>query len=224
MIGVPTTSQRQFSLALAAGLLVVTTMALYWPALGSGFLGDDFMILHRLRGLEGTADVLRFFHGEFFEYYRPLGFVSHAIDWALAGQNPHQFHLTNLLIHILNALLVLLMARELSAHRWAGPLAGALFALHASNNEAVVCMSARFDLLATFFGLAAIYLLIRGGLPRQTAAALCFLLALLSKEAAVALPIAAVAWSTFRLRSTTAGAIAVVAPWLVMLAAYSALR
>ncbi len=224
MTGPPSTDQGQLPLLLAAGLTVAATVALYWPALGSGFLGDDFMILHRLRGLERAADVMRFFHGEFFEYYRPLGFVSHALDWALAGQNARQFHLTNILIHAVNTVLVLLIGRELSPRPLAGLLAAALFALHASNNEAVVWMSARFDLLATCFALGAIYLMIRGGLPQQAAAALFFLFALLSKEAAVALPIAAAGWSTFRLRSTTTRAIAFVIPWLVVLALYSALR
>src|SRR5689334_7314735 len=223
MNGVPSTDDRRLALLLAAGITVAATVALYWPALGSGFLGDDFMILHRLRGLERAADVLRFFHGEFFEYYRPLGFVSHALDWALAGQDARQFHLTNVLIHAVNTVLVLLIGRALSGPH-AGVLAAALFGLHASNNEAVVWMSARFDLLATCFGLAAIYCMIRGGLPRQAAAALLFLFALLSKEAAVALPIAAAGWSTFRLRSTTTRAIALVAPWLAALAVYSALR
>jgi hypothetical protein len=215
---------RRLPLVLAAVLLAAATVTLYWPALGSGFLGDDFMILHRLRGLHHAADVGRFFHGEFFEYYRPLGFVSHAVDWALAGQSARQFHLTNVLIHIANTILVLLIGRALSLRPLPALLAAALFALHASNNEAVVWMSARFDLLATCFGLAAIYLMIRGGLPGQAAAALCFLLALLSKEAAVALPVAAVAWSTFRLRSTTTGTIVAVAPWLILLAVYSTLR
>jgi hypothetical protein len=217
------TGERKVPL-LAAGLIVAATVALYWPALGSGFLGDDFMILHRLRGLERAADVMRFFRGEFFEYYRPLGFVSHAVDWALAGQNARQFHLTNLLIHVVNAILVLLIGRALSPRPLAGLLAAALFALHASNNEAVVWMSARFDLLATCFGLAAICFMIRDGLPQQAAAALFFLFALLSKEAAVALPIAAAGWATFHLRSTTVRAIAFVVPWLVMLALYSSLR
>ena len=75
----PTSDERRLPLTIAAALMVVATVALYWPALGAGFLGDDFMILHRLRSLSGAADVLRFFRGEFFEYYRPLGFVSHAI-------------------------------------------------------------------------------------------------------------------------------------------------
>jgi len=84
MSGVPSFSEeRRLPLTTAAALTIVATIALYWPALGVGFLGDDFMILHRLRGLEHAADVFRFFRGEFFEYYRPLGFVSHAVDWRL---------------------------------------------------------------------------------------------------------------------------------------------
>ncbi len=189
-----------------------------------GFLGDDFMILHRLRGLGHATDVVRFFRGEFFEYYRPLGFVSHAIDWAIAGQNARQFHLTNILLHVVNTILVLLIGRSLSPRPLAGLVAAALFALHASNNEAVVWMSARFDLLATCFGLAAIYWMTRGGIITQLTAAILFFCALLSKEAAVALPIAAAAWSTFQRRATTSRTVAFVMPWLLALGAYSALR
>jgi hypothetical protein len=221
----PTSDERRLPLTIAAALMVVATVALYWPALGAGFLGDDFMILHRLRALERPTDVIRFFRGEFFEYYRPLGFISHAIDWAIAGQNPHEFHLTNLLIHVVNTILVLLIGRELSARPLAGLLAAALFALHASNNEAVVWMSARFDLLATCFALAALYCMMRGRrFASQLAAAVLYFFALLSKEAAVAMPIAVAGWSTFRLRATTSRTVLFVAPWLVALASYSALR
>jgi hypothetical protein len=206
------------ALALAA-----VTLAVYLPALGSGFVGDDFMILHRLRGLTGPADVLRYFRGEFFEYYRPLGFVTHAVDWAIAGQNARQFHLTNLLLHIINTLLVLCIGRTLSPRSLAGPLAAALFALHASNNEAVVWMSARFDLLATLFALAAVCWMVRG---RGAAwlASLLFFPALLSKEAAVALPLARAGWSTFVEGSSAVKTIARLLPWLTVLGVYSALR
>ena len=211
-------------LIAAAGLIVAVTLAVYWPALNSGFLGDDFMILHRLRSLAGAADVLRFFRGEFFEYYRPLGFVSHAVDWAIAGQNPRQFHLTNLLIHTVNAVLVLLIGRALSPRSIVGPLAASLFALHASNSEAVIWISARFDLLATCFALAAVCWMVSEWTGRAWMPALLFFPALLSKEAAVALPIAAAGWSSFRLRASTLTTIGRVAPWLVVLVAYSALR
>jgi hypothetical protein len=220
----PRSDDRRLALAIAAGLTIVVTVALYWPALGVGFLGDDFMILHRLRGLSQPADVLRFFRGEFFEYYRPLAFVSHAIDWARAGQDARAFHFTNILIHAVSTLLVLLIGLRVSSRPLAGLLAAALFALHASNNEAVVWISARFDLLATCFALAALYCMMRARIVGQVGAAALFFLALLSKEAAVALPIAAAAWSTFRLRATTARTMMLVVPWLTALAAYSALR
>ena len=221
----PTADEPRLPLTIVAALMVVATAALYWPALGAGFLGDDFMILHRLRALDRGTDVIRFFRGEFFEYYRPLGFVSHAIDWAIAGQNPRQFHLTNLLLHVVSSILVLLIGRELSPRPLVGPLAAALFALHASNNEAVVWISARFDLLATCFALGALYCMMRGGIAGQMVAApALFFCALLSKESVVALPIAVAGWSTFRLRATTSRTVMLVVPWLVALAAYSALR
>jgi hypothetical protein len=210
--------------AWVAGLIAVITVGIYWRALDAGFVGDDFMILHRLRALGGVADVFRFFRGEFFEYYRPLGFVSHAIDWAIAGQNARQFHLTNILIHTINAVLVLLIGRALSPRSLAGPVAALLFALHASNTEAVIWMSARFDLLATCFGLAAVCWMVRGRTGTAGIAGLLLFPALLSKEAAVALPLAAAGWNSFRLRAPLVTTMARVAPWVVMLVVYSTLR
>ena len=226
MIVEPTSvaDEPRLSLTAAAGLIVAVTLAIYWPALDTGFVGDDFMILHRLRALADAADVLRFFRGEFFEYYRPLGFVSHAVDWAIAGQNPRQFHLTNVLIHTVNAVLVLLIGRALSPRSLAGPVAALLFALHPSNSEAVIWMSARFDLLATGFALAAVCWMVCAWIGSAWVPALLFFPAVLSKEAAVALPIAAAGWSAFRLHASTIATIVRVAPWLAALAAYSALR
>ncbi len=225
MIGSPPGSaESRRSLIAAAGLTVAATLAIYGPAAQVNFLGDDFMILHRVRDLHRAADVLRFFRGEFFEYYRPLGFVSHAIDWAIAGQNPRQFHLTNILIHAVNTIFVLLIGRALSPRPLAGLLAAALFALHASNNEAVVWISARFDLVATCFALGAILWMVRAWPGKRWVPAGLFFCAVLSKEAAVAMPIAAAGWSAFHLRESSRATIARVAPWLVALGVYSVLR
>lgn len=221
-------------------LVLLLTAAVYWPALQAGFVGDDFMILYRLRPVADLGDALRFFRGEFFEYYRPLAFVSHAIDWLIAGANAWQFHFTNLLLHLANTLLVFAIARAIVRHDLAAIAAALLFGLHASNHEAVIWMSARFDLLATFWSLLALAMVIggaggqgaggpegrrAGGLgPGGLAAAVTYFLALLSKESAVALPIAVAAWAVFRLRATTRDAIVFTAPWLIALAVYSVLR
>jgi hypothetical protein len=225
--------------------IVVATAFVYWSALAAGFVGDDFMILHRLRSVSDASGALRFFHDEFFGYYRPLAFVSHAFDWLLAGAAPRQFHLTNLFLHLANTSLVFLIASAAAiagedprGRLIAGTIAALLFGLHASNHEAVIWMSARFDLLATFWSLAALCWLVGGpggqgvrgsggqevrGRDAWMAGAL-FFPALLSKESAVALPIAAAAWAVFRLRSTTADAIRAIVPWLTALAVYAVLR
>lgn len=220
----PVVRDHRLPTASVAGLIAAITVGIYWRALDAGFVGDDFMILHRLRTLADAADVFRFFRGEFFEYYRPLGFVSHAIDWAVAGQNARQFHLTNIVIHTANAVLVLLIGRALSPQSLAGPVAALLFALHASNTEAVIWISARFDLLATCFGLAAVCWMVRGGAGLPWIPGLLLFPALLSKEAAVALPLAAAGWNSFRLRAPLVTTMARVAPWIVMLGVYSILR
>lgn len=208
----------------AAVLVAVVAIAMYAGALSSGFVGDDFMILHRLRDAGGLAGVPRFFRGEFFEYYRPLGFVFHALDWSLAGASARQFHLTNILLHAINAMLVVFIGREMAPRSLAGPLAGLLFAVHASNHEAVVWISARFDLLATGFSLAALWVLTRRHGKADPLSALLFLGALLSKESAVAMPIAAAAFMVFPLHSGSVRAATRVAPWIAALAAYSVLR
>jgi hypothetical protein len=236
----------------AAASVVGVALAIYWPAGEAGFVGDDFMILHRLRALSRPSDALRFFRGEFFEYYRPLGFLSHALDWAIAGADPRQFHRTNLYLHAINAVLVLLITRALvlrpcrrpirsdvpsavdvpdaetcraqSAAAIVGPMAALLFALHPSNHEAVVWVSARFDLLATCWSLTAIWWMVAGAPGGIWMPALMFAPALLSKESTVALPMAAAAWSVFCLRSDTRDMAVRTAPWLAVLAVYALTR
>jgi hypothetical protein len=208
----------------AAGAVVALAFAVYWGALDAGFVGDDFMILHRVRMVESAGELLRFFRSEFFEYYRPLGFVLHTIDWWIGGADARQFHLTNLGLHAAAAVLVLLIGRSLSPRSIAGPLAALLFALHASNHEAVVWVSARFDLLATVLSLAAIGLAMNDHRGARAIAPVVFFLALLSKESAVALPIAAAGYWVFVRRAGTAATMHHLVPWLAALVLYSALR
>ena len=216
-------------------LVAAGTFALYGPALSGGFVGDDFMILARLRPVESLPDLLRFFSGEFFGFYRPLGFISFALDWMLAGADARLFHLTSVLLHVGNVLLVYAIARALAPGSAAAGVAALLFATHAANHEAVFWISARFDLLATFCALAALWLVIhRGARHGERAAAgtpatiwmtaLLFLTALLAKESVVALPIAIAAWVVFRQRASASATLLAIAPWLAALVLYALLR
>ncbi|HSP90047.1 MAG TPA: hypothetical protein VLN08_04040 [Vicinamibacterales bacterium] len=181
--------------AAALVLLVLAILLAYVPAVlaGLGFVSDDFMILQRLSDAGGLRGAAAFFGQSFYDYYRPLGFVSFAADWTLWGSWPAGYHATSILLHLVNTILVFLLARRLLGAD-ASAVAAAVFGLHVVNQEAVFWASARFDLLATAGALGTLLLLGSRLTWRHAAAALLYLAALLSKESVVALPVAAGAY------------------------------
>ncbi len=133
--------------------------------------------------------------------YRPLRFLSYAVDYRatrwiwgdFAPENlPVQvFHFQNLLLHALNALLVLAIGRRLLRSDAAALCLGLLFAVHPLMTEAVTYISGRRDVLSTFFFLAALRVhLARGepSLPALLGVPILYVLALLTKEMAATLP------------------------------------
>ena len=171
-------------------------LAACWPALRAGFVSDDFLILARLDRLEGLRHPLAYFGLRHFDYYRPLAFLSLALDWDLWADCAAGYHLTSLVLHALNALLVLALARRIMGV-WPALAAAALFAVHPSHHEAVYRVSARFDLLAASCFLAGLLALRLPGLGGDLAASGAFLSAILSKESAIAFPVVAIGFAVF---------------------------
>jgi hypothetical protein len=207
-------------LAWLAGILAITA-AVYAAALTLSFVGDDFLILRLLERAGGLAGAGTYFRASFFGYYRPLAFLSHALDWSIWGERPLGYHLTSLVLHLANTGLLFLVAR-----RMLGPLGAAsaalLFALHPSNEEAVFWMSARFDLLATFFVMLGLWTRTRTNAVAPVAAALA--LALLSKESAFSF-LLILALYDLVLCGMTGFAVVRRLGWLVLVAfAYTTLR
>lgn len=181
--------------AAALAFLAFAILIAYLPAVvaGFGFVSDDFMVLQRLRAADGLRGAAGFFGQSYYDYYRPMGFLSFAVDWALWRDWPAGYHATSILLHLCNTLLVFLLARRLLSVE-ASVVAAALFGLHIVNQEAVFWAAARFDLLATAGALGSLLLVASGLHWRRPAAAAVFLVALLSKESVVALPVAAGAY------------------------------
>ena len=122
--------------------------------------------------------------------------------------DPRVFHAANLALHILNGLLVYAILCALIKKDWAAALGAGLFALHPVQVEAVAWITGINDLLHAFFSLGALWLYLRYALLAQGrtsverdtphalyalygAALVCFVLALLSKPAAVTVPLVA---------------------------------
>ncbi len=198
-------------------LLLVLTAAAYGGALWNGFVWDDDALIVRNPDMElqGTG-LLSFFGRDFFQtgsasasyraggYYRPLVLLSFVADRRLWGFKPAGFHLTNLIIHFANGLLVLVIARRLVGEERAALGAAAFFLIHPVQASAAVYISGRTDLLAALGCLGAVALLVYNypaaagrvngmGLRKQAAAsagaAVLAAAALGSKEMAVCLPV-----------------------------------
>jgi tetratricopeptide (TPR) repeat protein len=181
------------TLSWLLGPLLLVLIA-FGRSLSQGFapIDDSLLIVENLaiRGvtLENLRTILTTFDPEL---YIPLVFASFQLDYTLGGLNPWIFHLTNILLHAVNAALVAWLLLLLTQKRGLSLLGGFIFAVHPLHTEAVVWIAGRKDLLSTLFYLltCSTYIHYRSGKRAVYAASLlCAFLALLSKAMAVTLP------------------------------------
>ena len=93
--------------------------------------------------------------------YSPLVYLSYAIDFSVGRLDPFVYHLTNLLLHLVNAALVLLIVGRLTRSTAMAAMVAALFAVHPVNVAAVTPVSVRSSLLSSCLYLAAYFAYLR---------------------------------------------------------------
>lgn len=126
--------------------------------------------------------------------WHPLTFISHMADCQLFGLAPGGHHLTNVVLHTANAVLVLVVLFAMTGALWRSALVAALFAVHPLNVESVAWIAERKNVLSTFFWLLTMGAYVwhaRRPSPRRLAVVAAFFgLGLLSKPMVVTLPCA----------------------------------
>ncbi len=124
--------------------------------------------------------------------WHPLTWISHMADVSLYGLDPRGHHLTSVLLHAVNAVLLFLLLRELTGATGRSAAVAALFALHPLRVESVVWISERKDVLSTLFWILAVWTYaryVRQRRPFHYALSLIFfVLGLMSKPMVVTLP------------------------------------
>jgi tetratricopeptide (TPR) repeat protein len=136
-------------------MLALVTLVVYWPITHHGFTNfdDDGYITgnsHVKSGLTWSGMVWAFENTETTNWH-PLTWISHMVDCQLYGLNPGSHHLTNLLFHIANTLLLFLLLNELTGALWRSAFVAALFAWHPLHIESVAWAAERKDVLSAFF-------------------------------------------------------------------------
>jgi len=180
---------------LYVAIIILFGLVTYLNTFYNGFVWDDHYLilknpfLHRpnvlkifIQDLDSTGFARTLF-------YRPLQNLSYVIDYRAWGFNPLGYHLTNTLIHILNAVLVFFLIENIAKKRMVSFLTALFFVSHPIHYGAVTYLSGRADSLFALFFLASFLAFIKyRESPKPRFLLMCvsgFVLALLSKEMAV---------------------------------------
>jgi tetratricopeptide (TPR) repeat protein len=171
-------------------------LALFGRAVGFEFVGfDDYFYIVQnasLRdglGLDGLNSVLR----PRFSNWIPLTELSYRVDYAVYGVRPGGYHLTNLLLHLMSAVVLFLALARMTGAVWRSALIALVFAIHPLHVESVAWVSGRKDVLSGLFWMSTLYAYARyrevpESWGRYAVVIACFGLGLMAKPMVVTLP------------------------------------
>lgn len=182
-------------LLLAPGLALLTLLT-FLPALDNGFVAyDDDLYVTANPGVQQgiTAAGLRWaLAAVVAENWHPVTLASHMLDAELFGLDPRGHHLTSLVLHAANVLLLFSFLRRTTGASWRSAAAAALFAVHPTRVESVAWVAERKDVLSGLFFflclLAYARYAERPSLPRYLAVVAALALGLAAKPMLVTLP------------------------------------
>ena len=177
--------------------LAVVVVTVFWPVVRYDFVSFDdpqYVSANAFMpdGLTGENVKKSFFW--FYGMWTPVTILSYLVDAELYGINAHGFHLTNILIHVVNTGLLFLVLHAMTGSFWASVLVAALFGVHPLHVEPVAWISSRKDVLSTFFWFATMGLYLRyvktPSTGRFVLVLLSFTLGMLAKPMLMTLPFA----------------------------------
>jgi tetratricopeptide (TPR) repeat protein len=183
-------------LYLLSAVLVLATVASYWPTFHAGFIDFDdaeyvYENPHVTTGLSAANVGWAFTHSHSANWH-PITWISHMVDIELFGLEPGGHHAANVALHAVNVLLLFLLLRSLTGQTLPSFVVAGLFAVHPTHVESVAWVSQRKTTLSTLFAILAIW-----GYARSVRLAdrwsyagslACFSLSLMSKQTFVTLP------------------------------------
>ncbi|WP_413163657.1 hypothetical protein ACL6C3_29735 [Capilliphycus salinus ALCB114379] len=188
--------KHRLDLTLLVGFIAVSLL-IYSPTLNHFFLSDDFDRIYNIQkngifGVWTTAPEI---------FFRPIISITLFIDYVIWKLNPIGYHLSNVTFHAVCSFFVYILASLLLNKTWLKPkqirlisiISGCIFLTLHSHVEAVVWISARADIVVTFFSLSAfcfylLYIQSSSKLYYLIVSYLLFLGGLFSKESALIFP------------------------------------
>ncbi|MCX8052487.1 MAG: tetratricopeptide repeat protein [Armatimonadetes bacterium] len=135
--------------------LVAITLVVYWQTLGFDFTNfdDNFYVTQNRNVMSGLTweNVVWAFTARHANNWHPLTWISHMMDAHFGELDPSVHHMTNVLFHVANVVLLFSVFNIMTRRVWASAFVAALFAVHPLHVESVAWISERKDVLSTFF-------------------------------------------------------------------------
>lgn len=199
------TGSEKYTKPLLA-LILIATFVSFYPCLRGGFVNfDDDRYVYRnpmIKELSWQSIGTIFASTDYAVIYCPMVFLSYAIEYSFFGLHPFGYHATNLFLHLCNCLLVFWFISLLCGDRPTALITTLIFAVHPLRAESVAWVTERKDVLYAFFFLGALVCYCdrraRGSPLGYAGVVLLFILSLLSKPAALVLPLVLLLCDYFR--------------------------
>ncbi len=192
-----------FLLPVLLGLIV------YANSITAPFQYDDYDTIMQNKDIRILKDLKSVFMHSLF---RPVLFLTFAINYSISGLNPISYHIVNLILHLINIILVFFLIRRISSSfinaqqsEAVALLTSLIFAVHPIGTEAITYISSRSSVLATTFFLSSFllylvsikYSTVSKRMTFYAISLILFILGILSKEIILTLPIMFVLWDIF---------------------------
>ena len=206
-------------------VLAVVTFAAYQPTWHAGFVWDDDSHLTENLSLRSVDGLRRIWTkpGDSVQQYYPLTFTGFWAEYHLCGRQPFGYHLVNVLLHALNAILLWRVLRRLEVPgAW---WAAAIFALHPVEVESAAWITELKNVFSGMFSLLSVSAFLRfrplaaaeppahGDWRFYPVATLLFIGALLSKTAVCCLPVAILVLIWWKQNRITKRDVLALIPW-----------
>jgi tetratricopeptide (TPR) repeat protein len=204
MIMKPGTTNSNRLLAVLAIVIIFTALAIYFPTLSAEYIywDDTDYVLHNTMLKTSVGEFVPWaFKSYHMSNWHPLTWISYFLDHYLWDTNPTGYLLTNMLLHIINSLLVMLLFTRLFTRytqfkeSWilmGGAFMGMAFVVHPFHIESVAWIAERKDLLYSLFWILCFHVYLsyahKRSLRLYALLVMLFILSLLSKPMAITLP------------------------------------
>jgi len=183
---------------IAVFIIITTVFGVYANTINNPFIWDDEEIIVGNALIRDWKNFSEIFKADVFgktvkkgNFYRPLQVFSYSIDYKFWKLWEPGYHIVNIFLHAISALLLFCLLKKLEIKKHLAFLGALIFAVHPISIESATYISGRGDALFLFFSLLCFLFYLKGKQEKTwnyIVCALFFVLAIFSKESAIVLP------------------------------------